>query len=181
MRLFAVLLLAFTPGDSLPHPTPEMFAQIAAPLRKFCLENELLDPRETRYILSRPEDFAADLLLLGRRYRDLFDAPPAGDAARLPGRGTLAEALAFNRHYREHLAAVVAVDLARGEELQEAIRETDRLYRLYDAMRDARTEYYYIPVRRAALKTIRDTIGPDAYYTGNLPPYAPIWLFQRAN
>jgi hypothetical protein len=181
VRLLAVLLLAFSPGDSLPHPTPETFAQIAPPLRKFCLDNELLDPRETRYVLARPEEFATDLLLLGRRYRDLIDAPPASDAARFPGRETIDDALAFNRHYREHLAAVVAVDLARGEELQEAIRETDRLYRLYDAMRDARTEYYYIPVRRAALKTIRDTIGPDAYYTGNLPPYAPIWLFQRAN
>jgi hypothetical protein len=181
VRLLAVLLMLFTPGQPVPQPTAAEFARIAPPLRRFCLEHELLDPRETRYVLARPEDFAADLLLLGRRYRELADAPPASDAVRFPDRATVNEALAFNRHYREHLAAVQPVELARGGELQEAIRETDRLYRLYDAMRDARTDYYYLPVRRAALKTIRDTLGPDAYYTGNLPPAVPIWLFQRVD
>ena len=181
MRLLALLLLASSSGDAVPQPTAEAFARIAPPLRRFCLEHELLDPRETRYVLARPEDFADDLLMLGRRCRDLADAPPASDAARFPDRATVGDALAFNRHYREHLAAVQAVDLVRGEEWQEAIRDTDRLYRIYDAIRDARTEYYYISVRRAALKTIREMIGPDAYYTGTLPPSVPVWLFQRVD
>jgi hypothetical protein len=181
VRLLAVLLLVFSPGHPVPQPTAEEFARIAPPLRRFCLEHELLDPRETRYVLARPEDFAADLVLLGRRFRDLADAPPASDAVRFPDRDTVNEALAFNRHYRDHLAAVQSVELARAEELQEAIRETDRLYRLYDAIREARTDYYYVPVRRAALKTVRDAVGPEAYYTGSLPPYVPVWLFQRVN
>jgi hypothetical protein len=181
VRLLAVLLLVFAPGHPVPQPTAEEFARIAPPLRRFCLEHELLDPREVPYVLARPEDFTADLLLLGRRSRDLADAPPASDAARFPARDAINEALSFNRHYRDHLATIQSVELARAEELQEAIRETDRLYQLYDAIRDARTDYYYIPVRRAALKTIRDTIGPDAYYTGNLPSYVPVWLFQHAN
>jgi hypothetical protein len=59
------------------------------------------------------------------------------------------------------------------------LRETDDLYRVWDAIRDARCESFYITTRRMALKRLRDLIGPEAYYAGHLPPYVPTWRFQE--
>ena len=66
-------------------------------------------------------------------------------------------------------------------ELREAIQETDRLYQVWDTIRDARCDYYYVTVRRQALKRLRETLGPDSYYSGNLPSHVPVWLFQHVD
>ena len=58
--------------------------------------------------------------------------------------------------------------------------ETDRLFRAWDAVRDARCEFYYTTVRRHALKNLREMIGDDAFAAGELPPYVPEWRFQSA-
>ena len=57
--------------------------------------------------------------------------------------------------------------------------EVDRLYQIWDTTRDARCEYYYIHVRRGALKKLRDAVGEEAYYSGTLPPHVPVWRFAR--
>ena len=48
-------------------------------------------------------------------------------------------------------------------------------------MRDARCEYYYITVRRQALKRLRTMIGAEAYDAAELPPYVPLWRFLELN
>jgi hypothetical protein len=62
-----------------------------------------------------------------------------------------------------------------------ALKETDSLYQVWDSVRDARCEYYYITVRRQALKRLQQMIGPDAYNAANLPPHVPLWRFQEVN
>ena len=64
-------------------------------------------------------------------------------------------------------------------ELREMLQEVDRLYNIWDTVRDARCDYYYVTVRRQALKKLRETVGDDAYYSGALPPHVPIWRFAR--
>jgi hypothetical protein len=142
---------------------------------------EVLDPRETRYVLNRPEDFAADLKLLRRRQRDLCDAPPLEDCQRFPDRGLVSELLAFNRAYRQHLEVRQSLEPTFWWELREAAQETDRLYHIWDTVRDARCDYYYVTVRRQALKKLRDTVGEQAYCDGRLPPHVPVWRFARAD
>jgi hypothetical protein len=48
-------------------------------------------------------------------------------------------------------------------------------------VRDARCDYYYVTVRRLALKRLRELVGDEAYYAGNLPPCVPIWRLQEMN
>jgi hypothetical protein len=52
-------------------------------------------------------------------------------------------------------------------------------HQLWDAVRDARSECYYVTARRQALQSLRTTLGPDAYYRGALPPHVPVWRFGR--
>ena len=46
-------------------------------------------------------------------------------------------------------------------------------------VRDARSEYYYVTVRRQALVLLRHLAGNHAFYSGQLPPHVPIWRFSR--
>jgi hypothetical protein len=177
--LLAVALLT-APADA-PEPAvnPDLYLNLRPTLQQLAIQWEILDPREVRYVLTRSEDFSSDLKLLRRRYQELADAPPLCECYRFPDRATISDLLAFNRAYRQHLDSRQSVELVHWWELREAIQETDRLYQVWDTIRDARCDYYYVTVRRQALKRLRDTLGPEAYYAGSLPPHVPVWLFQR--
>ncbi len=178
------LFLALTLINPPPHGLESLrdcqpFTALRRTCQEVCVRWEILDPREVRYILARPEDFLADLNLLRRRYEDLVDAPPLSDGLRFPDRDTVNEFLAFNRAYRQHLSNRQPLELAHWWELRAAIQETDQLYQIWDTVRDARCDYYYVTVRRQALKKLRQLLGPDAYYRGQLPPHVPLWRFQE--
>jgi hypothetical protein len=181
--IVALALLTAPPGakEQLADVDPQI-TQIAPMVRPavqaWAVQWEILDPREVRYILSRPEDFTADLNLLRRRYQDLADAPGLHDCCRFPDRETVNELLSFNRAYRQHLGVRQPVELPHWWELRAALQETDRLYDIWDTLRDARCEYYYVTFRRQALKKLRGMVGEDAYYAGQLPPYVPLWRFE---
>lgn len=176
--LECLLALAMLCGDPPESVDPSCF--VAAPaLRVLAVEWELLDPREAHYVLTRPEDLAADVRMLRLRWQELADAPPLADVGRFPPRPVVSDMLAFNRAYRQHLENRQSVDLARWWDLREAIQETDRLYQVWDTVRDARCEYYYVTVRRQALERLRETLGPENYYAANLPPHVPVRFFSR--
>jgi hypothetical protein len=59
------------------------------------------------------------------------------------------------------------------------MQETEHLYQVWDTVRDARCDYYYVTVRRQALKKLRKMLGVDDYYFGKLPPPVPLWRFQE--
>jgi hypothetical protein len=176
--LLALSLLNAPPDSATPLSEPWLADSVRPALQQICLRLEILDPRETRYLLTRSEDLNADLNLLRRRYRELRDAPALNDSLRFPDREVVNDLLAFNRAYRQALGLRQPVELARWWELREAMQETDSLYQIWDTVRDARCDYYYVTVRRQALKKLREAIGEDAYYGGNLPPYVPVWRFE---
>jgi hypothetical protein len=179
--LIALMALTAPPGAVEPLVCPPTFHVLQQALHATALHLEILDPREVRYILSRPEDFHSDLYLLRRRYEDLYDAPSLSDGLRFVEPEIANQLLAFNRSYRQHLCLRQPVELARSAELRSAMRESDELYHIWDTVRDARCDYYYVTVRRQALKKLRDLIGAEAYYFGRLPPPVPLWRFQEIN
>lgn len=176
--LLAAALLA-APVDGPTTVTPELFTRVGPAIQQLAIKAEVLDPREARYILTRAEDFAADLKLLRKRYHEYANAPPLHDCLRFPDRATACELIAFNRTYRQQMEARQALELVRWREFREAAQEADRLFYVWDAVRDARCDYYYVTVRRDALRKLRDTLGVDDYYAGKLPPHVPVWRFQR--
>ena len=179
--LLAVVLLTAPPGaDDLP-VSAEMFPVLRMPLQGLAVTWEILDPRELRDILARPEDFAADLNLLRRRCQELVSAPAVDDCLRFPERPMVNELLAYNRAYRQHMDMRQPLELVHGWELRLALQETDRLYQIWDKVRDARCPYYYVTVRRQALKQLREMVGDECYYSGNLPPCVPLWRFRDGN
>jgi hypothetical protein len=177
--VLAVALLTAAPGSPAPAGIQDMFPVLRGPLQALALRWEILDPREVRYILARQEDFAADLNLLRRRHGELKNVPSVGDSQRFPERAAVNDLLAFNRAYRQHIDVRQPLELLNWWELRVALQETDHLYQVWDAVRDARCDYYYVTVRRLALKRLRDLVGEEAYYSSNLPPCVPLWRFEQ--
>jgi len=149
-------------------------------MRTVAIEWEILDPKEQRYILFRLVDFTPDLKLIRKRYVELADAPPDCDGVRFPGRELCNELISLNRTYKQFMVdrASLGPSLA-GENTWEIIQEYDRLYEIWDTVRDARCPYYYVTVRRQALKKLRNLVGVANYYGGFLPPHVPVWRFRR--
>ena len=177
--VLAAILLTTPPGTPESCPPESQFALVRDSVQQLAIEWEILDHREKQYVLARPEDFCADLNMLRRRYQDLKDAPRLGDALRFPERAAVNELVQFNRSYRKHLDERQQLEADRADALQAVISETERLYRVWDAVRDARCEFYYVTVRRQALKKLRDLLGEEAYLAGAMPPNVPTWRFNE--
>lgn len=173
---FLAIALLFSSYDEEYSP---VFSAIGPTIQVIAIEREILDYREIRYVLTRPEDFKSDLRLLQRRNKELINAPYTSDSARLPERVLVNEFLKFNREYRSNLSALKEIDLVNTETITTTISETDKLYQVWDLIRDCRCEYYYISVRRLALKKLFELIGPNNYYSGQYPPYVPFYRFRR--
>lgn len=165
-----------------PEQTPpeDRWPTVRDAIHKTAVDWEIMDARETRYVLATREDFEADLNLLRKRYTDLADAPRLDDARRLPDRRIVNELIRFNRAFRKNLEERQVWESDRADVFSVAIQETDRLYRQWDAARDAQCDFYYVTVRRAALKKLRDAIGEEAFATGHIPHHVPDWRFAKA-
>ena len=177
-HLLAALLLS-VPPDAPVTLTNEQIILVMPALQELALKEEILDLREVRFMLTQPEDFAEHLSKLQHRYQDLLDAPLVWESNRFPNRQTVNDFLAFNRGYRKHIDAHIPVELARAWELRIVLQQTDQLYQVWDTVRDASCEYYYVTVRRQALKRLREMIGEEHYYAGQLPYYVPTWYFEE--
>jgi len=177
--LLAAVLLTSPKETSVPAEQAGWLEVLRPTFLTLAMDAEILDAREKGFVLGN--DVAGDLAMLQGRFQELARAPLVGEGHRFPDRKLINEFLALNRAYRNQLTARLAIDLVYAEELRAAIVETDQLYQVWDTVRDARCEYYYVTVRRQALQLLRDLIGAEAFYAGQLPPHVPVWHFPRSH
>jgi hypothetical protein len=177
--LAALLLTA--PVDNASDLAEAAFCDWLSPaLVQVARDAEILDPREDRFLTGQSRDAIGDLRELQQRAESLAQAPPLAECQCFPERKLINDLLAFNRAYRSDLLARLAVDPLHVEELRVALAETEQLYLVWNALRDAQCEYYYVTVRRQALQQVREQIGMRAFYSGELPPHVPYWHFPVA-
>jgi hypothetical protein len=162
---YALAMACITSDTKIDNPPCSLQA-----IQLVALTLELMDSREIAY---------CDLELLQQRYKTLRDAPPACDAIRFLERELIRDLMTRNRKYREWLEQ--RKSLTHEEWIDEALVETERLYRIYDLVCDATCPYYYVSVRRKALLDLRKEIGEQAYYAGVLPAHVPVWFYRRAD
>lgn len=178
--VLALLLLQGTEPAQLndPKSLAGWHGLVSKPLVHLALKNEILDPREIRYVLAKPDEFISDLRMLQRRAHDLQQAPRLDDAVRFPERTIVNELLLFNRAYRQHLENCMPL-YPHNAELRAAKEEVEQLYQVWDSVRDARCEYYYVHIRRQALKRLFELLGEDDFRNAQLPPHVPVWRFAH--
>ncbi len=173
MILAAVLLYSGA------EPAPEWHPVLAPAVQRLAVDMQLMDPRETRFLMVNPGDFAGDVYLIHNRHKEIGNAPFVEEAERFPPRELVNDFISFNRSYRHDLLERLAIDAIHGGDINAALAETEQLYRIWDAVRDARCDYYYVVVRRQSLLTLRELVGPEAFYSGRLPPHVPVWRFEE--
>lgn len=170
--MMALWLLTSSPDTGLPDQT--WYPVLQLPMQTWAVKLELLDRREVRYVLASHKDFLHDLQLLRRRWAELHDAPYVTDSLRFPDRKTINGWLAFNRAFQQRLQALLHLGLLSNAE-RRALKETDRMYQVWDCVRDARCEYYYVTVRRQALLHLKKKLGNACFDAGQVPPPFPLW------
>lgn len=143
------------------------------------IQLELMDPREVSHWWNYRQ-FNDGCKELQVRYADLVDCPEVADSLRFPSREFCRNALEFNWNYTQHLEnhLEIACDIDKPW-IEEAIKESIQLRRLWSSLEDTQAGYYYVYVKRRALREVRDTVGLKNYYQGILPPYVPLQYFQR--
>ena len=95
--ILAAMLLSAPAGTPEQVPTADRWPTIQAAIHKTAIDWEILDTRETRYVLARPEDFQEDLDFLRKRRIDFEDTPRVIESDRLPGRQMVNDNIRFNR------------------------------------------------------------------------------------
>ena len=175
--ILAFALLTASPTEPVPAISAASWPELQANLRLLATQWQIFDPREDR--LLRADDLAQDLPVLRKRRNELIDAPNVHDSFRFPALPLAVECLSFNRAFRRTLERRLPLECDRTYEIKQVLRETDELYKVWDAVRDSQCQIYFISVRRQALKNLRNMIGPEAYYTGQLPPHVPLWRFEE--
>lgn len=159
----------------LTNPKAEAKMSEATVLRSSILalaaDAEVLDTREKGFVMG--QDTLGDLTMLQGRYEESLDAPLLAECERFHDRKWVSEALAINRYHRNYCMQRLAIDLIHSEEIHLIVQGLDSRYEVWDAVRDARCDYYYITIRRASLKLLRTRLGCEDFYMGKMPNILP--------
>src|SRR5262249_52299032 len=67
--MVAIILLTAPPGTLELNDQAKLLADCGPDLRTLAVQMEILDPQETKFFLTKAEDFAADMNILQGRYQ----------------------------------------------------------------------------------------------------------------
>jgi len=172
------LVLIFSPViPSVPHTAPP--AAWAA-LKDAALRLEVVGPHE-RWI----DDYRSELGYVRRHCRELREAPPLSDAQLFPnpvrveiGGYRVNAARELNEAYQRMLESRLEVALCHQDALRQMLCQTQQLCQVWGLVETATCPTQSWVCRRRALQNLRDKLGREDYYAGELPPCLPLWQFQ---
>ncbi len=148
-------------------------------LQKAAIKMEILDPRETNFYFVDHKFFFRHVQRMHERYEKFLGEPLLAEAERLPSRDEIARLIKFNRRFRQHIVSESQLNKDRSDTYRETLTETDYLYRFWLAVQEARCPFFYVEVRRAALKKMKNLLGAEAYYQGSYLPNVPTWRYHE--
>lgn len=140
---------------------------------------EVMDEREIKYMLVKPVELEADFKTLIARYIEFKDSPRLNMRAVFPDRETASQLIFLNRAYKSYLENLRSL-YPYDDPISDAIAETEFLYSIWDSVRDINTDYYYLHVRKQAMKKLKeslDKIDSTYFYKGILPDPVSTYRF----
>jgi hypothetical protein len=108
----------------------------------------------------------------------LLPAPEPHELYRFPPRPHVRQVLTFQRELRRNVEARQGVQCWRYWYYQEALDELAASYLAWDTLDDAWAMEAHPQCCAAHLARLRDLLGPEAWYTGRMPPVFPEWIMQ---
>jgi hypothetical protein len=171
MTTLLALALLFT-----SHPADKLHF-LASEMQFVCIAVEVMDSRERKQMFVKPEEFAGDLSTMRTRLKSLYDAPRLHECYLWPERAISGEMILMNRDIKRRIEAIYEL-YPESRSLKLVLEDLEARYQLWDAARDARTEFYYIHIRREAMKKLLNLLGEEAFSRGELPFGVPTWRVE---
>lgn len=173
-------LLRLPPETKDVAPHPDHWPMFRDTVHSVCVNWQIVDARETRYIFTNREDYEKEMAMLRRRYQEFKTLPRVEEAERFGiSRNEINDLVRFNRVYTKNIKDRAEIELDRTTALLAVAKEADYLYKIWDYLRDAKCEFYYVTVRRHALTNLRKELGEESFYSGVMPEYVvPVWRFS---
>jgi hypothetical protein len=172
------LILLFIPSDELDNYNNVIYENRVELVSKF-IELEAMDEKESKYYFTRKDDCYKDFARFRQIYLDVKDMPPVSDCMRFPPKEFANEALAFNNKFQNNIKEEARLYSHKIKFYLNVLKEAQELYSVYEAVKQANSEFYYVHVRRKSLAKLKELIGDEAYYKGELPPCVPTWRFRE--
>lgn len=124
------------------------------------------------------ENFGQDLRWCQSWAARLRDSPPLADHCWLPPKAAIEAALDFNGEHQAWLdhRGRSRSGCWRTEDWMEEARRLGEIWELARQSTNPTRQWYY---RREDLARLRDLIGREAYYRGEMPPSVPVWRFAE--
>lgn len=155
-------------------PLPEIdydWLQLQSALHRLAIDWEIMDSREKRWLIAKPEELAIDIKELRRRYNCLLRAPRIADADRFPSKHIICRVLADNRNLKQQIEIKMVLELDRLSYYRAALYELEESSRAWQILEIVQGDFYgYVFARRMALKRLLDELGPEAYGNAMMPP-----------
>jgi hypothetical protein len=178
--LVAAVLLTCPADLTVPNEALTWAEVCRGSLLALALDAQVLDPQEPQTYFTRTEGAAADLKALQRQFEEFAFAPLVEEALRFPKRDVVLDFLICNRAYRAELQLRALLEPARAAHFEIAMHEAEELHHIWVVVADTRWGFLSVTARRQALQQLRDLVGEQAFYSGELPPYLPVWRIPVA-
>jgi hypothetical protein len=175
----AVSLLVAPVGSPLPSLEDFDWLQVQSSIHRVAIDWEIMDQREKKYLIVNQRDLQDDVDRLRQRYADLQGAPKLVDATRFPNRDIINRMIEENRSVRRDIDQRRHLETDRASGFRSAMYEIDEFHEVWNTLLHAKCEFYYIDVRRKALKKLLELVGTEAYAAATLPPAVPGWRFGK--
>lgn len=124
--------------------------------------------------------FVENILYLSNCWTEIKDAPPLSDLNFLPYELCNGN-MEFNRKYALDIYNKLSFYLDSNpnyDYYNNILNETNIIYNIWTNLYYSNANYYSVYTRRLFLKEVREQIGYENYYSGNMPPSVPIWRFS---
>lgn len=92
-----------------------------------------------------------------------------------PSERECAHWIRLNRDYRKQVVWRQGFETQNYSYWQVVIGETDALWLIWDRCSDGQCRHRGQSYRLECLRDLLERIGPEAYFTGVLPPAVPVW------
>ncbi len=176
--LYLLTILMYAP----PTEIPEGISEYRSRIQQLAIKLELMDEHEITWLLYQKQEIHRNLTLLHERYEEFNDAPASCEAELFHvTTDYIVEQRTLNSQYTQYLLERITIDLPNAQRLQSLIDLNKKLNKIWEKVHDAKCTYYNVTTRRRGLKDLKDVLGPQMYYAGQLPPALPVWLFEPIN
>lgn len=151
-------------------------------MHQVALKLQLLDKREIEPIQNwqfRLHNTPLTVREIQDRYEKYLNYPMLEEVNRFYNKQYVDNSLLVNLKFQNNLTIRKTIDSIHEELINDAIQENKKLYTIWDTLREVRTEYYYVLHKREQLYLLRELIGDENFYLGNLPPPYTYWHMTR--